>query len=204
MRPRIRRATSADAAALAAVQLASWRRAYRGLLDARYLGRLAAGSLAAAWRETLAHAPTAPQCEAVLVAEAGGVSGYCHVGAAAADLTRLPGRDSGEVFSLYVHPTSWHRGYGRALLERAEASLAQAGFAWGTLWVLEGNARARGFYEASGWRLDGARQFDYLGGRSYPLVRYARALLAPVPQASEQPPGTRSPSPVLPQGAPLV
>ncbi len=179
MRPRVRRATAADIPALAAVQLASWRRAYADLLDADYLARLRVAALAEAWREAFARLSSAPPGEAILVAEARGVCGYCHVGAAPGDPTRLPGRESGEVFSIYVHPRLWGEGVGRALLGRAEAALTEEGFAWGTLWVLEDNARARAFYEAAGWRVDGARQFDYLGGRSYPLVRYARGLLRP-------------------------
>ncbi len=197
MRPRIRRATAADAPALAAVQAAAWRRAYRGLLASEYLAALRPVSLLAAWNETLAGLPRAPPCEEVLVAEAGAVVGYCHVGSASGDPSRLPGRDSGEVFSLYVHPHRWGRGLGSALLERAEAGLVAAGFAWGILWVLEDNVSARAFYEASGWRPDGARQFDYLGGRSYPLVRYARALA----QRSSRPATPPSPGAAARRGA---
>ena len=40
-------------------------------------------------------------------------------------------------------------------MTRALDEMAEAGFAHALVWVLEGNDRAIGFYEASGWRLDG-------------------------------------------------
>ena len=43
-----------------------------------------------------------------------------------------------------------------ALLDAALAALAASGSSEASLWVLEDNARARRFYEARGWRADGA------------------------------------------------
>jgi L-amino acid N-acyltransferase YncA len=45
---------------------------------------------------------------------------------------------------------------GRALFARAVADLRARGFEAATLWVLRDNQRARRFYEAAGWRLDGS------------------------------------------------
>jgi GNAT superfamily N-acetyltransferase len=55
---------------------------------------------------------------------------------------------------LYVAPSHWGRGYGCALLRDAEEALATTGRRDLALWVLEGNERARGFYERAGWRGD--------------------------------------------------
>jgi len=46
------------------------------------------------------------------------------------------------------------RGYGYALLRDAEEALATMGRRDLALWVLEGNDRARRFYERAGWRDD--------------------------------------------------
>jgi GNAT superfamily N-acetyltransferase len=58
---------------------------------------------------------------------------------------------TGEIRSLYVDPSVCDRGLGTVLLRAAIAALAAAGFTRGTLWVVEGNAPARAFYERRGW-----------------------------------------------------
>jgi GNAT superfamily N-acetyltransferase len=60
----------------------------------------------------------------------------------------------GELWVLYVAPSHWGHGYGYALLRDAEEALATTGRRDLTLWVLEGNDRARRFYERAGWRGD--------------------------------------------------
>jgi hypothetical protein len=44
------------------------------------------------------------------------------------------------------------------------------------LWVLEGNARARHFYECAGWAVDGARKDDVVAGVPVGEIRYRRDL----------------------------
>jgi ribosomal protein S18 acetylase RimI-like enzyme len=65
---------------------------------------------------------------------------------------------TGHVGRLYVTPDRWGRGIGRALYEAAMSHLTGAGFDEATLWVLEGNTRARGWYERLGWRATGERK----------------------------------------------
>src|SRR5262249_55133274 len=91
-----------------------------------------------------------------------------------------PSRDEhgiGELYAIYVDPEEWSRGAGRALIRRAEERLAEE-YAEATLWVLEDNPRARRFYEAAGWRTDGARQSIQRLGVSPPEVRYRKRLPA--------------------------
>jgi len=54
--------------------------------------------------------------------------------------------------------------------------LRPAGFADVTLWVLEGNTRARRFYELAGWIPDGAEKDDDMAGTTIREVRYRREL----------------------------
>ena len=56
---------------------------------------------------------------------------------------------------LYVRPEAWGTGVAARLHDRAVDALRAAGVGRARLWVLEGNARARRFYERRGWRLDG-------------------------------------------------
>lgn len=62
--------------------------------------------------------------------------------------------------SLYVDPEQWGHGIGTALYAAAMADLA-ARSTEATLWVLEHNVRARGWYERLGWRLTPPRETTY-------------------------------------------
>jgi GNAT superfamily N-acetyltransferase len=79
---------------------------------------------------------------------------------------------TGEVRSVYVDPTVVGAGLGSALLHAAVASLAGAGFTDAVLWVVEGNTRARVFYERWGWRPDGARKRTPVEDEHLDEVRY--------------------------------
>ena len=58
---------------------------------------------------------------------------------------------------LYGHPAHQGAGIGRSLLDASTDGLRRAGWHTATLWVLETDQRARGFYERLGWRRDGDR-----------------------------------------------
>ena len=57
--------------------------------------------------------------------------------------------------AIYVRPSSWGGGLAVELHDAAVAELRARGVARARLWVLEGNARARRFYERLGWSPDG-------------------------------------------------
>ena len=61
-----------------------------------------------------------------------------------------------EISALYIDPSRWRSGVGRALLAEALARLRAAEWSEVTLWVLAGNAPARAFYERFGFAADGA------------------------------------------------
>jgi ribosomal protein S18 acetylase RimI-like enzyme len=82
----------------------------------------------------------------------------------------------GAVLSLYLLPSHWGRAGGRALLRDAVQRLRSLGRQRATLWVLETNARARGFYEAQGWAADGRRKTETGFGFPIEEVRYGRQL----------------------------
>ena len=77
-----------------------------------------------------------------------------------------------EVYAIYVHPSAWRSGAGRSLLEAATAEWRARGASELVLWVLEGNERARSFYEALSWTADGSRQEYDMDGFSTLEVRY--------------------------------
>jgi GNAT superfamily N-acetyltransferase len=72
--------------------------------------------------------------------------------------------ETGELQALYVVPQAWGSGVAGALHETAlDWIRGRAGEA--ILWVGEANARARGFYEREGWRVDGETRESPLGPR---------------------------------------
>jgi ribosomal protein S18 acetylase RimI-like enzyme len=84
------------------------------------------------------------------------IVGLCEFGSTE-DTDDDPSR-TGQVFRLYVDPLLHGRGGGRLLLEAACDHLRAAAREDVTLWVLESDPRARGFYERLGWRNDGGRK----------------------------------------------
>ncbi len=65
---------------------------------------------------------------------------------------------SGDFARLYVHPSRWGSGIGRALYDAALDSLRTSLATEVRLWVLEANRRARDWYEREGWTASGERQ----------------------------------------------
>ena len=165
----IRPAVVGDARVIAEIGVAGWRAAYAGTLPADFLAGLKVEPRALAWRTRLEmDEEDAPSW----VAEAGGrVIGYVSGGPPRDEDVPPP---SAEVYAIYVMPGEWRHGVGRALLSTASADLQRRGAAMLVLWVLEANAAGRAFYEAVGWRPDGARQLLQLGGIRIPEVRYRR------------------------------
>jgi ribosomal protein S18 acetylase RimI-like enzyme len=164
--PRLRRATAGDSEAIAEIQVETWRVAYAHAFPEEYLESLSVDERRDLWARTLS-AGTFD----VFVAELGGrVAGFVSSGPADDESA------SGELFALYVAPAGWGKGAGRALLERAERALRDAGLDTAVLWVLEENPRARRLYEAAGWSTDGGRTRLPHGDVDAIAVRYRKRL----------------------------
>ena len=165
----VRAALPADAGAIAAVHVATWRDAYAGLLPDEVLAGLDAGERAERWSRNIA-APA--EGRFVLVFEQDGrVRGFVSGG---------PSRDQspgGEVYAIYVDPACQGRGAGSRLLTAAARHLARAHFTDASLWVMAGNHPARRFYESQGWHSDGTEQpWTHSGGDAVMEVRYVKKL----------------------------
>jgi ribosomal protein S18 acetylase RimI-like enzyme len=162
----VRHARVDDALALGLVHVRAWQAAYRGQMPDDYLDGLRAEERAAGWERGLRRDRAR---DPVLVAERDG----CVVGFAVVGAAEDP-RGAGELYAINVDPDHWGTGAGRALLMAAQAELARLGYAEVVLWVLPGNHRARRFYEAAGWVVDGAERSAEVQGVVVPEVRYRR------------------------------
>jgi ribosomal protein S18 acetylase RimI-like enzyme len=150
----IRKAKVEDAYGIAFVHVRSWQAAYRGQMPDEFLDGLDAEKRVNMWRE-LALQPD----KFVLVAED---NEQKIIGLSLLAPSRDPDTDpnTAEVAAIYVQPEKWRKGIGHALLSASLDEGRKRKFDQVTLWVLEGNVRARAFYESFGFIQDGATKDD--------------------------------------------
>jgi GNAT superfamily N-acetyltransferase len=165
----VREARPEDALAIAEVHVRAWQRGYAGLIDDEFLAALRPEDRAARY-ELGSEDPAVPTM--IVATEAGSVLGFAGVG---------PSRDAdtpeaGEVVALYVDPEHWRGGVGRLLLDESLRRLRESGAEEAVLWVLLGNEVAERFYEAEGWRRDGAERSEQPYGVISRVRRFRRAL----------------------------
>ena len=145
MRPTLRPAVPADAAAGAALHATCWREAYGPFVDDALLRRRVdnADRWTAAWTRQLVDGP--PR---VLAEADGELVGFAVVGPSRDEDAATPR----ELYALYTRATWWGSGLGQALWDAVSPDDPCS------LWVLEANARAQGFYRRNGFVADGARE----------------------------------------------
>jgi GNAT superfamily N-acetyltransferase len=172
----IRRAQPDDAEAIAEVHARSWRFTYDGLLPPALID------------EVVGNRERRVRMLREAVADPHGVRrswvatrGTTVVGMAIWG----PARDDdgservAEMYAIYLDPAVIGHGVGRRLIEAVSNEIVDLGFAEATLWVLDTNRRARGFYEAVGWTPDGTTKVDERPAGSLHEVRYRRTISAP-------------------------
>ena len=167
----VRLASAADADAIGRVQVESWRAAYAGLLPDEAVAGFDVASRRQLWREWLS-GPPRPRSATFVVEDAGEVVGFAGIGP-----SRDPdGGEQAELYTIYLLPSCWGRGVGRALMLRAEEAMRGSGFRTAVLWVLDGNERGERFYRAAGWERDGQTKVDQFQGETITEVRYRKRL----------------------------
>ena len=159
MTPTLRPAVPADAVAGATLHAACWREAYGPYVDAALLEERLGDTerWVAAWTRHLVDGP--PR---VLAEVDGDLVGFSVVG---------PTRDEDavtphELYAIYTRAAYWGTGLGQALWEAVRPDGPCS------LWVLEANERAQGFYRRNGFAPDGSRElYAGLGAWEIRMVR---------------------------------
>ena len=165
----VRPARAADSAAVAELQLESWRAA--SALPKDVLDSLDAAQLSEAWRHD-AVSPPSPR-HRVLVACAGDkVVGVVTI-APSEDADAEPARD-GELLTLQVHPSARGQGHGSRLLHAAVDHLRGDGFTRATTWVNSDDDELRTFLTSTGWGPDGSHRTLDLEGDGSLTTRQVR------------------------------
>ncbi|CAL9288312.1 GNAT family N-acetyltransferase [Streptomyces olindensis] len=163
----------ADCDRVAEIRVRGWQHAYRGMVPQSYLDGLSVAEDAE--RRRRMHLARAEGGVVNLVAEdpGGEIVGWaCHGPYREGEVLT----EEAELYALYVHPDRVGQGAGQALLVESLTRCAAAGRGRLLLWVLKENARARRFYERSGFRPDGAEEPFEVEGVVVPEVRYGRTL----------------------------
>jgi GNAT superfamily N-acetyltransferase len=168
----VRHAQPGEGARLAEIFLSSGRAAWARHLSP--VGLEGVRSPPEEWEEAISD-PNA----LVLVAERRGEVAALAVFRRSSDEDSDPGRVA-LLDRIYTEPASWRRGLGKALIAAAMPELAERGFREITLWTAEWNA-SRGFYEASGWALDGATREQNFAGATFTELRYRTAVRSIAP-----------------------
>ena len=152
--PVIREVRRTDAAALAAMHHQAWIDTYGGVLRPDYFDDWTVADVTAMW-EQLLQAPAEAATRRRVAVEAAAVVGFAVAGPARVVEGRPRGVRAAELHGLYVSRSHLGTGLGQRLLDEVLPAAVPA-----ELWVHEGNARARAFYEHNGFRPDGAKFTD--------------------------------------------
>lgn len=167
----VRLAWPADAAAVAAVQLAAWRQRYADVLPPDVLVALPAEAFEQRWRASIDR-PTQARQRVLVALERAVVRGFAAM-EPSPDPDADPGRDAA-VSEFAVDPAHRSQGHGSRLLHAAVDTLRADRFGRATIWLASTDAALEGFLVAQGWAADGAeRQLD-LDGTGAVVVRQVR------------------------------
>jgi GNAT superfamily N-acetyltransferase len=153
----IRRATRADAPAIAQVRIDGWRATYRGLIPAAYLDAMELAPSVAMWDRVLEAGPGAAS---VFVATRDGEI----IGFAAGN--RLQERKHGadaELTAVYVRREFQRAGLGHRLVAAVADAQRALGATAMIAWVIAGNQVARHFFEGLGGALVVEQPFQWDG-----------------------------------------
>ena len=157
----MRVATVADAAAVARVQVASWRERYDGVLPAELIDAMNVDDFAERWQASI-HRPGDARNRVLVALDGDDIRGFAVTGPAS-DPDADPIAD-GEIAELTVEPDHRRQGHGSRLLQASVETLQSDRFTRGVVWIASADDATRTFVTEAGWAPDGAhRELDLRG-----------------------------------------
>ena len=170
---RPRRAVRADAESVARIHVEAWHFAYAGLVPKAHLDALTVRHRQQLW-DRLITRPPEPDHATFVLARGTEILGFADTGRSRDALQT--GEPTGEVMAIYLRPSIVGQGHGRRLFQHILRHLVRRGFEDVVVWLLEGNLRARRFYEAAGFVADGGTTVWRGSGAELPEIRMRRKL----------------------------
>lgn len=152
---RLRPCAPEDAEAIAAIQVRSFQAGFADVHPLAALLKLDPAPRVQPWRDR----------QAVIAEDREGIVGVIQDGPSDEE-------GVGEIYRLFVAPERWGTGVAQALMSCSLEQLRTAGFEEALLWVHADNPRARHFYEAEGWKFDGAEKDQERLGQPVTLLSY--------------------------------
>lgn len=155
----VRTAHPEDVAAIARIQVRTWRSGYSDVLPRPALDEATGQAAEEQWQANWSHAVADPPSKrhAVLVATDGDeIAGFAAL-EPATDPDCLPATDA-ELLTLLVDPDAGRRGHGSRLLAACADHLRAHGFVTVVTWIFADDAVTRSFLESAGWGFDGAHR----------------------------------------------
>lgn len=146
----IRKASPADAAGIAHVQVAGWRFAYHGIMDADYLANLDEEEKTFQWEKRL----SSDQAAAWIAIQDDHVVGFCRAGplrkTKALEEAALDFSTTGELYAIYVLEEFQRQGLGQHFLRQVKLFFNKEDYTQFIVWALSENKRALKFYQNQG------------------------------------------------------
>jgi len=167
----VRVAWSADAEAIATVQVRAWRHGYAGVLPQEVLDSLDAQVMAAQWSEAIER-PAEARTRVLVALDRATVVGFA-LTAVADDPDADPAVD-GQVAEFVVAPEQRRAGHGSRLVQACADTMVADRFTRATIWVTSTDDALRGFLTEAGWAPDGAHRELDLTGDGSTLVKQVR------------------------------
>jgi len=167
----VRIPTPDDADPVGEAHASAWEEGYSALFAPEALVE-AAAARRSLWSSIFADSTF--DFESMFVAEKGGeVVGFSHFGC------NSESKSHGEVFGFYAHPRVWGTGVATAMMQATLAKLTYRSLRPVVVWTHAGAARARAFYEKSGFALTGRDRIETLFpmGLEAPEVEYSLSIL---------------------------
>jgi len=154
----IRPAQPSDAAAIAAVHIASWKTTYPGIVPEAGLAALSEEDSRQRWQQRL----ETGDIPIFVVETNAGIFGFLAGGPIRTPIESY----DGELYALYLLKSHQGKGAGRVLVQQLARTLRTQGFQSMLVWVLEANPAA-GFYRQLG-AIAVSRQTIEIGGANLP------------------------------------
>jgi GNAT superfamily N-acetyltransferase len=182
----VRPARPDEAAAIARIQLSTWRTAYRTMLPQSILDGLDETWIASQWRDAITDPPSPAHRVLIAIEQAdeNHLVGFCASGPAdehalAPEEKPLPD-GTAAITDLLVEPRWGRRGHGSRLLAAAVDLWRGDGFMTAIAWAYERDNATRKFLTSAGWALDGASRSLDVDDLLVPQVRLHTSIEAAI------------------------
>ena len=151
---KILKARIEDSNNIAALIIAGWNSAYKGLIPDEYLKSMNKEELAKRWEESIKNSPNSYTYKIN-----NKVMGVIKFGKA----ENSTEENIGEIMVLYVEPETKRNGIGTELFRFAQDELKKKGYKKMIVWCLKGNIEGASFYKKMKGKYIGERDFEIRG-----------------------------------------